>query len=171
MMLGVKSMTRLVNWCDYSFYDVPSVTRSIADITRFYAVNLAPFRKRFRLTVYNYLPFVSFSVPPLFGARSPSAIFGGVITIIVDSVDGVFRGRLLTHICKKIIKTRSTPPPIADSYTPTPVSFICVNIRIITASYHLTPNVIHFYPIHSFIIPQARFKRKEFDAQPQVVGR
>lgn len=77
-------------------------------------------------------------VPVLFGAGSPSAIFGGVRAIIVDPVDAVLGRRARSHVGVEAGKVR---PLRADGNAPLGVACIS-RIRRPTALMHPCPDAV-----------------------------
>ena len=48
------------------------------------------------------------SVTILFRSSGPFTIFGRITLVVVNSFNSVFRGRALTHIRDKMVKTETT---------------------------------------------------------------
>ena len=89
-------------------------------------------------TSYSYTILGSNSpVKCLLGFCSPATIFRRVITISINSIKGVLRGRLTTHIINKLLIANAFfKPSITDFYTPTPIKTIRIFLGVIASIYH-----------------------------------
>ena len=75
-------------------------------------------------------------VGALFGACSPSTIFWCVITIVINAVNSVFTGRLVSHIINKCLG--AVKPPITNCYASTSV-VIKSHVVGVSASFNHAP--------------------------------
>jgi hypothetical protein len=57
------------------------------------------------------------TISPLFGGCRPSAVIGRISTVVIDTINRVFRARLASHIREEIREGISSSPPIADGYS------------------------------------------------------
>jgi len=67
------------------------------------AKNMTPFNEGFSLSI-NLNHAVASAVSRLLGFCRPAAILLAVVAIVVDAVDGVFRGRPSPHVCKESLE-------------------------------------------------------------------
>ena len=86
--------------------------------------------------------FAVSSIVVLLPLRCPTAIRGGVISVVINSVDRVSRGWSFTHVIIKRLKTIS--PLLANGYVPFPVSEIIAVIMVMASLYHANPYLIFF---------------------------
>lgn len=82
----------------------------------------------------------------LLSNRSPSAISGLVISVIVYSVDGEISFWSLSHVSQKVLELG---PPLANGDSPTSVVGILVVVRVLTSLPHSHPRVVCRRPKHS----------------------
>ncbi len=79
-------------------------------------------------------------VATLFLPGGPRAIFGAIISIIVNAVNGVLWRGTSAHVGQKLRKPIGAQPSFTDLYAATPIVFICVIVGIITTLSHRTPD-------------------------------
>lgn len=79
------------------------------------------------------------AVTSLFQARCPSAIVKTVVSIIIDSVNTVGRGRSRPHVSKKLTEV---VPSFAHCNTATAVVSIMHGSRVHAAALHCSPNPV-----------------------------
>jgi len=77
------------------------------------------------------------AVQRLLSPAGPLAVLGRVATRIVDPVDGVVGGRLLSHVEKEVLERVS--PPIADRDANSSVGVVARVLRLVAALAHRHP--------------------------------
>lgn len=76
----------------------------------------------------------------LLGGRRPPAVLRGVRSIIVDPVNGMFRGRSRAHVF--VERLEATRPPLANRNPATPVSGVRCQVGVCASSSHLPPDAV-----------------------------
>ncbi|KKK55249.1 hypothetical protein LCGC14_3076450, partial [marine sediment metagenome] len=90
--------------------------------------------------------FIGGSIVGLFSMRSPLAIFGTIITVVIDSFES-FSGWLITHVFVKSFKR--IEPASTNLYSTTAISFIVTSIRIRCTSLNCSPGSIFWRFYHA----------------------
>ena len=71
---------------------------------------------------------------------SPSAVGRFVISIVVDSFNGVVFGWSRTHILEELRSADQSKPSVAHAYPPSTVSMIPVGSRVVATLSHIVPS-------------------------------
>ncbi len=135
----VQSFFTSFRWQSQSVFGRPSSFESAMDCTLGYIYNFRPFCYCLCLIVESYEAIRSL-ISMLLSRCRPSAIFWRVVTIIINSINRIFRGWSLSHISKKVLKRIN--PALTDSYSASTVIFILINIFIVASLFYTNPDFI-----------------------------
>ncbi len=130
-------LTTLAGRCGEGSFYRPSPKESFLENMKSNSQMLRPFNQYFGFTIpRNNL--VGSPISSLFFPGRPTAITWFVITIVVNALNGFFRG-LVSHISKKVF---NFVPSKTHGYTTTPIPVIGHIARIVTPFYHIFPCAI-----------------------------
>lgn len=85
-------------------------------------------------------PFYKPGISRLLARKSPAAIAGFIISIIINAINGMAQGRPAAHVRKKCLETIS--PAFANLDAPSSPSCIARVIGIVAAKFHLCPDTM-----------------------------
>lgn len=124
-----------------SFLKRPASIHSVVNCAKRYIILLTPLCNCHSLAVYRFTS-VSTRVILLRHIIRPSTVFRRVVTICVEPIKRMLRGRLLTHVRQEIVEPTSTKPSIRDSNASPPVSVVAPVVRVKATLFHRTPGIV-----------------------------
>lgn len=131
------------NGCGYRSFNIPSQSKnaSMKSLAQ-YPMSFSEFTKGNALTVKFYNVVVSF-VSVLCGCCNPSAVFGGISGIIIDSINRVFLGWLFSHIFEEVNESVFSLPSV--TYPDTTIMVIKLfpcSVSFIATFKHVNPCIV-----------------------------
>lgn len=128
-------------WRLERFLERPSVSNPIIDSSHGYIILLAPLRYGLCDSVYGFVPIPT-CVVFLRNFIRPSTVFRGIVTISIESIQRMFRRRLLAHIGQKVVKAVPSKPPVCNLDTAPAIPVKAPVIRVEASFFHRTPRVV-----------------------------
>lgn len=83
------------------------------------------------------------SIDALLSPRRPTAVVGGVVSVRVDTVEGVFCRRGFAHVCKEVLESL---PAVANRYSAPSVELEKSSVRVPAAGFHVLPSRVNLRP-------------------------